>query len=315
MKVYACLAGQSQTLNLTTRTVGCPNGQVKVVWDVAGASEELESRGTKGKRGKRGARGPKGARGTRGPAGPTGPAGAGGAGTRGATGPSGPVGATGATGTAGVTGATGLIGPIGLTGPTGVTGDIGLSGPTGLTGDTGLTGPTGPTGVTGETGIPGAGALMGGGPVVMSSAIGGLPLVATLLPMVGQFQTTNSTSYPPSSLDPSVVAATQILPGDVTVTGFRVLYTSSVAAFTFSVPTINVALYNGMPGLPATQVPGVSCIITMASPVSLGATGQCQTNGAPVHLEAGSTTYLMAYSTTNDSTTLSGQVAFGMTTD
>src|SRR4051794_36628463 len=95
-KVYACLAGQSQTLKLAARSATCPDDQVKVVWDVTGATRDLGTRKAKAVKGKRGPRGPKGARGAKGvpgPKGPIGPTGPPGAGSKGATGPSGPTGA------------------------------------------------------------------------------------------------------------------------------------------------------------------------------------------------------------------------------
>lgn len=155
---------------------------------------------------------------------------------------------------------------------------------------------------------------MGGGPVTLSSALGGFPLSTTLLPVVGQFQTGNTTSYPPSSLDPSVMAATQILPADTTITNFQFQYTNSVPAFTLTSPQIRVQLYSGFPGSPATPVPGVSCTVFLFPPVSLGQVNSCSvTTNTP--LAAGSNVYLVATSETNESTTLSGFIATAMTTE
>ncbi len=148
----------------------------------------------------------------------------------------------------------------------------------------------------------------------MSSSFGGLPLAATVLPVVGQFQTANTTTYPPSSLDPAVFAATQVLPEDITITGFQGLYTNTVTAFPLSFPFITYQLYSGPPGIPASPVPAVSCSIPMAPPIANGATGSC-TQSPNVNLSAGSTVYMVAYTDVSDSITLSGQASFGLTTD
>lgn len=319
-RIYACVAGGFKTLNLTTRSATCPNGQPKVSWNVTGVKGQRGKRGPKGKRGargktgSRGARGTTGERGTTGGVGPTGPAGGGGSGTTGPTGPAGTPGTTGATGLIGPVGPTGFTGSIGATGPTGLIGPTGATGVTGVTGNVGDLGPTGPTGSTGESGASGGTALMGGGPVTLSSALGGIPLATTLLPVVGQFQTGNTTSYPPSSLDQSVMAATQTLPADTTITNFRFLYTNSVPAFTLNPPQITVELYSGFPGFPATPVAGAICSVFLFSPVPVGQVASCSvpTNAS---LTEGSTVYLVATSTTNESTTLSGFIATALTTD
>jgi hypothetical protein len=119
-KLYACVAGDHRTLNLTASGQTCPNGQSKVSWDAGSA---------------RGARGPAGA--------------AGKAGARGATGAAGATGATGAVGPAGATGAKGAdgaTGPQGATGAKGDKGDDGADGAQGPAGAIGLTGPAGPAG-------------------------------------------------------------------------------------------------------------------------------------------------------------------------
>ena len=80
-KLYACVTGASQTLNLSSASATCPKGRHKISWNI------------KGKRGPKGARGPKGKTGPLGNTGATGAAGAQGAkGDTGATGPQGPTG-------------------------------------------------------------------------------------------------------------------------------------------------------------------------------------------------------------------------------
>ena len=122
-KLYACVTAGFHTLNLSSASATCPNGQQKISWNV------------KGERGPRGARGPKGT-----------------------TGPRGSTGATGATGTQGPkgdTGATGAQGPKGPPGPQGPGGLVGAPGPQGVPGPQGLIGPQGPTGSQGPTGPAG----------------------------------------------------------------------------------------------------------------------------------------------------------------
>lgn len=155
--------------------------------------------------------------------------------------------------------------------------------------------------------------LMGGGPVTVSSALGGLPLATTLLPVNGQITSGNTTSYPPSSLDPAIVAAAQIVPADITITGYRIAYTNLVAAFTLSTPVFNVTLYEGQPGGPYVQTP-VGCSLFGTTPMALGYTTTCS-GTASLAVAAGSMLYVGVTSTTNESTTFSGQVATGLTTD
>jgi hypothetical protein len=127
--LYACVAGDHRTLNLTTAERPCPNGQRKVSWNAGG------TRGARGLAGAAGKTGAQGARGSVGPAGPAGPKGdAGSAGARGLQGETGPAGARGAngdTGPAGARGANGDTGPQGATGSTGATGATGPQGPAG----------------------------------------------------------------------------------------------------------------------------------------------------------------------------------------
>lgn len=101
-RLYACVTKDFRTLNLTTKSARCPDGQPKVSWNVAGAP------GATGPRGARGAPGSDGAAGRDGAAGPQGPAGA-----------IGPAGAVGPAGAAGPVGSQGPVGPAGATGPAG----------------------------------------------------------------------------------------------------------------------------------------------------------------------------------------------------
>ena len=165
--MYACVAGNFKTLNLTSASKPCPRGQEKVSWNQTGSKGSKGAAGDTGPQGAagpQGAVGPKGALGDTGPPGPVGPGGA--AGATGPTGPTGLTGATGASGPMGTDGPTGPTGPVGATGPTGPPGPLGptgTTGPTGPTGAIGATGPTGPTGAigaTGPTGATGAGAAL-----------------------------------------------------------------------------------------------------------------------------------------------------------
>jgi len=325
MRIYACVAGNFKTLNLTTKNARCPRNQTKIAWNVTGVE------GPRGPKGDQGAKGATGSQGAAGATGATGTAGA--AGETGTTGPAGPKGDQGTAGPAGPTGADGEIGPVG---PIGQIGPVGPPGPPGPAGADGQTGPPGPAGspgqagqagtngqpgapgATGETGPEGppgpAGGtmLIGGGPVTVSSALGGLPLATSLLPVSGQITSGNTTSYPPSSLDPAITAVAQIVPADITITGFRFAFTNTVTAFTLSVPIIEVTLYLGAPGGPYVQTP-VGCTVFGTSPMPLGYTTTCS-GSASLAVSAGSMLYVGVTSTTNESTTFSGQVAVGLTT-
>ena len=140
------------TLNLTSASATCPNGQPKISWNIQGKRGPRGARGLPGKAGLQGKTGATGATGSQGPKGDTG--------ATGAIGPQGPKGDTGATGPQGPKGDTGATGPQGLTGdpgpqgPKGDTGATGPQGPQGPQGDTGATGPQGPRGATGAPGAP-----------------------------------------------------------------------------------------------------------------------------------------------------------------
>lgn len=95
-KIYACVTTGFHTLNLSSASATCPNGEQKISWNA------------KGVRGVRGARGP-----------------------RGHTGPQGLKGSTGATGAPGPKGDTGANGTNGAPGPPGTNGTDGSPGPPG----------------------------------------------------------------------------------------------------------------------------------------------------------------------------------------
>lgn len=277
-RIYACIAGASKTLQLTTKNARCPRGQTKVLWNVTGVA---------GPRRPEGGTGTSGATGAKGEAGAAGPAG-----------PAGPIGAAGPRGDAG---------PAGSAGPSGETGEAGPVGPSGAIGE------TGPAGPSGEIGPAGGTMLMSGGPVTLSSALGGLPLATSLLPVSGQFSSGNTTSYPPSSLDPAITAAAQIVPTTVTITGYRFAFTNRVTAFTLSTPVFNVSLHVGPPGGPYTET-AVGCSLLGTSPMAIGYTTTCS-GTASLSVAAGSMLYIGVTSTTDESTTFSGQVAAGLTTN
>jgi Collagen triple helix repeat (20 copies) len=126
--IYACVAGHYRTLNITTGTRSCPNGQTKVSWNTAGRRGSRGPAGLAGTAGRQGVIGQTGARGIAGPKGPAGSAGAtGGVGSQGATGPVGPAGPAGAVGPAGSLGPAGGIGPAGPQGNTGPPGPAGAA--------------------------------------------------------------------------------------------------------------------------------------------------------------------------------------------
>jgi hypothetical protein len=146
-QLYACVAGNFHTLNLTSAGRKCPGGQTKISWNAAGPRGVAGPRGATGKTGARGAAGTAGASGAPGPIGPKGDVGA-----AGAAGPQGPAGSKGDTGAAGSAGSPGPAGPKGDTGAAGSAGPPGPAGPKGDTGDAGAAGPAGPPGPTGPAG-------------------------------------------------------------------------------------------------------------------------------------------------------------------
>jgi len=313
-QLYACVTGQFGTLNLTTKSAKCPDGQQKITWNVKGMRGERGAKGetgAQGPAGKQGAPGPAGAKGDSGPrgdtgpkgdngaqgptgaagaSGPTGTAGADGAtgssGSTGATGVTGPTGSTGATGTTGLTGVTGVTGPTGVTGTEGPTGATGATGTTGVTGVTGVTGEIGPTGATGVTGADGASSttLFSGGPATLTTIAGGLPGEVELLPLSGQLEEPNS--------KPEV--ATQVVPAPITVsTLYGQITNQTPLALVGTTITVTAEVYRGAGGGPASPT-GLSCT---AAPPLTGivvkddiSTFAC--TGAPVAFSPGDTGYI-----------------------
>lgn len=153
---------------------------------------------------------------------------------------------------------------------------------------------------------------MSGGPVTLSSALGGLPLTTTMLPISGLLTSGNTTSYPPSNLDPAIMAAAQLVPANVTITGVRVAYTNAVSVFTLSTPIVEVSLYMGQPGGSYLRTP-VSCTMFGTSSMAVGYAATCS-GTASLAVPAGSMLYLGVTSSTNESVTLQGQIAAGLTT-
>jgi hypothetical protein len=163
-KIYACVAGDHHTVNLTTAERTCPRGQHKISWNAAGRH------GTRGPVGSTGRTGARGAAGTSGPVGGRGATGTSGA--DGAVGPAAPVGGRGATGTSGADGAVGPAGPKGANGDTGPQGADGANGPKGDTGAEGAQGPQGVTGSTGDAGRDGVSGAVWSSTLNMFEAVG-----------------------------------------------------------------------------------------------------------------------------------------------
>jgi collagen triple helix repeat protein len=134
-RVYACVTARFKTLNLSSASATCPNGEKKISWSLKGERGPLGRRGPKGNNGLRGLSGDTGATGPQGANGDTG--------DTGAQGPKGEIGAQGAKGDTGAQGPPGTPGEAGLTGPAG---EQGPAGPVGLPGPSGPQGATGPAG-------------------------------------------------------------------------------------------------------------------------------------------------------------------------
>lgn len=312
-RIYACVTNLYGTLNLTTKSATCPDGQQKVSWNVRGLRGP---RGAKGAPGPTGPKGQPGKSGQAGQAGATGPSGSpgqngqggspgatGGAGATGVTGTAGATGSTGGTGSTGatgLTGATGITGPAGPSGPTGVTGPIGVTGVTGPTGPTGVTGPsgaTGPTGATGTTGATGASStmLLSGGPGVLTTIAGGLPGDVLALPLSGQLQSPN-TAFD-SSLSESEAAriATQVVPAATTVDSiYGRIETKTAMSLVGTTIFVNAQLYRGTGG----GTPVATSLTCDAAPAFTGvlvagtvATFACG-GGSPIALAPGDTGFV-----------------------
>ena len=149
-RLYACVTARFKTINLSSASATCPNGEHKISWNIKGERGLRGALGPQGNTGPQGTTGAIGATGAQGPQGTTGAIGA-----TGSQGPKGDTGAIGATGAQGPQGTTGAIGATGAQGPQGTTGAIGATGAQGPKGDTGATGPQGPQGNTGATGPQG----------------------------------------------------------------------------------------------------------------------------------------------------------------
>jgi hypothetical protein len=111
-----------------------------------------------------------------------------------------------------------------------------------------------------------------------------------------------------------VITAAQIVPNDITVTGFTFLFTSTIFNLPVGSPTIQVALYSGPPGVAASPVPGVTCSILLPIPMFIGNTSNCS-GTATATLQAGNSAFLLASSTASDATTYTGQISTGLTTN
>lgn len=283
-QLYACVTGQFGTLNLTTKSAKCPEGQQKITWNVKGMRGERGpkgERGAQGPAGKQGAAGPAGAKGDSGPRGDTGPKGDSGAqGPTGAAGASGPTGATGATGNAGADGATGSSGSTGATGVTGLTGSTGATGTTGVTGEIG---PTGATGVTGAEGVSST-TLFSGGPSTLTTIVGGLPGEVELLPLSGQLEEPNG--------KPEV--ATQVVPAPITIsTLYGQITNETPLALVGTTVTITAQVYQGAGG----GAPSSTGLICTATPPLTGLVAKDEIStfgctGPPVAFSPGDTGYV-----------------------
>ncbi|AOT69343.1 exosporium glycoprotein BclB-related protein [Geosporobacter ferrireducens] len=227
-----------------------------------GATGPAGPTGATGPAGPTGATGPAGATGATGPAGPAGPTGP--TGPTGATGPAGP---TGATGPAGPTGATGPAGPTGATGPAGATGATGPAGPTGATGPAGATGETGPAGPTGATGSSAIIPFASGGPVAMTTTVGGLVDTAGL---VGFGNSASNISAAGGMIDLTgaplfpVIDFAFSVPRAGTITSIAAFFSTTVAlALLTETVTVTAQLYiSGAPDNTFIPIPGATVTLT-----------------------------------------------------
>ncbi|WP_273226444.1 exosporium glycoprotein BclB-related protein [Geosporobacter ferrireducens] len=237
----------------------------------AGATGPAGPTGATGPAGPTGATGPAGATGATGPAGPAGPTGP--TGPTGATGPAGPTGATGpagATGETGPAGATGETGPAGATGATGPAGPTGATGPAGATGETGPAGPTGATGPAGPTGATGSSAIIpfaSGGPVAMTTTVGGLVDTAGL---VGFGNSASNISAAGGMIDLTgaplfpVIDFAFSVPRAGTITSIAAFFSTTVAlALLTETVTVTAQLYiSGAPDNTFIPIPGATVTLT-----------------------------------------------------
>ncbi|MGQ3739001.1 exosporium glycoprotein BclB-related protein, partial [Bacillus sp. Fil] len=224
-----------------------------------------------------GATGSTGATGDTGATGSTGPTGAGATGNTGPTGDTGATGSTGPTGATGSTGSTGGTGAIGSTGSTGGTGTTGSTGPTGGTGTTGSTGPTGgtgATGATGSTGSTGSGAIIpfaSGGPVILTTIVGGLIGTTSL---VGFGNSATGISLVGGNIDLTGTALGPIInfafsmPRSGTITSLAAYFSITVAlSLVGTTVTLTAQLYQSTtPDNTFSPIPGA--IVTLAPPLT-----------------------------------------------
>jgi hypothetical protein len=167
-------------------------------------------------------------------------------GTNGATGPVGPQGPQGSKGDTGAMGSNGLTGPQG---PKGDTGALGPQGPAGLNGTNGATGPQGPIGLTGPTGATGPAGPQGQAGVFVPSVV----LTNTaFLRSLG----TNTTFTASLSSNRAFVTALSS-----NATFLAALKQSQ--AITFTLPTTNTFILNGIIPLAGTSSSGL--MITYSS--------------------------------------------------
>jgi hypothetical protein len=125
--IYACVQRAAGLFRMVGPTEACRPNEIRVRWNVAGATGPAGPQGPAGPAGADGADGEDGAPGPAGPAGPQGEAGpAGPAGPQGEAGPAGPAGPQGPAGPAGADGADGAPGPQGDPGPAGPPGPAGV---------------------------------------------------------------------------------------------------------------------------------------------------------------------------------------------
>lgn len=252
-----------------------------------------------------------------GPAGPTGPAGlngvagaAGAQGPAGETGPAGPAGETGPAGPTGPAGLNGVAGVAGPTGPAGPVGETGAAGPTGPAGEPGATGPTGPagpagaTGAKGDQGEPGAGAILaasGGGPVTVTTVLGGLAGLPVLLPLSGS-GSQQGASVLSSSIDTTTAGnVVQVFPRDGTITSISARFSTTAAlALVGTTGTLYAQLYTSSAGDNAlTPVVGAQCTMTPALTglVAIGNLSNCTATGLSIPVESGTTGVLVVSAT------------------
>ena len=292
---YACVAGSTHTLQLTSKKAKCPRGERKITFNVPGP---------------RGAAGPSGQHGLTGVTGATGPDG-----TRG---PAGVTGATGVNGGSAGAGATGPAGPAGVTGTTGAAGS---------TGATGATGQTGATGGTGATGADGAGAILTSGsgtPATMVHTLGGVADAGSEIPVSGIGQA-SGVSVTSGTLDttggPGISEVPESIPTSGHITSLTA-YFSNTTTLSLGITTIAITgqLYSSStPDNTLTAVPGATVTLSpeLTSLVPLGSVSTGTATGLSIAVGAG-TRLVWVFTASvsagvDQSVTLSGYVNAGVT--